>query len=197
MKRALLFVAALSLPMALQAQVEARSATPEDLGQKVEEVVTVEDPMVLEISLGGDEKKKPLSDAGVTGRTYYEQKKFVMDKASVPKVTVTKRPGKKGGILLEVAPTIKTGWFRQDLDVTIAVIKGGKEVKRVVWDDLTVGADDSWANRSGMLAAGASSTSHRRAELAFGAGEFEALFSGEAPKLRIILDVQGESSDEE
>lgn len=187
-----------AVPATAHAQVEARSATPEDLGQKVEETVSIQDPMVLEISLGGDDKRKPLSAPGVTGRTYYEQKKFVVDKASVPKVTVTKRPGKKGGVLLEVAPSIKTGWFRQDLDVTIAVVQGGREVKKVIWDDLTVGREDSWANRAGMLAAGASSTSHRMAELAFGAGEFEALFAeGEAPKLRIILDVQGESEGKE
>ena len=181
------------------AQTQARQATPEDLGKEPDITEEVKDPMVLEISLGGDDKRKPLVDAGVTGRTFYDQKRFVVDKARVPMVTARKRPGNRGRLVLEVAPTITTGWYRQDLDVTIAVVDaGGKVVKQVVWDDLTVGRDDSWANKMGMWAAGASSTSRRTAELKFEPGEFEALFkNGQVPLLRMILDVQGEPEEEE
>jgi hypothetical protein len=181
------------------AQTQARQATPEDLGQEPDVTEEVNDPMLLEISLGGDEKRKPLGDPGVTGRTYYDQKRFVVDKARVPKITVTKRPGKKGRLVLEVAPTITTGWYRQDLDVTVAVVGAdGKVVKQVVWDDITVGRDDSWANKMGAWAAGAASTSRRTAELEFEPGEFEALFlDGKAPSLRMILDVQGEPEEDE
>ena len=181
------------------AQAQARQATPEDLGKEPDVTEEVSDPMLLEISLGGDEKRKPLGDPGVTGRTYYDQKRFVVDKARVPKITVTKRPGKKGRLVLEIAPTITSGWYRQDLDVTIAVVGAdGKVVKQVVWDDLTVGREDSWANKMGVWAAGAASASRRTAELEFEPREFEALFSeGKAPLLRMILDVQGEPEEEE
>ncbi len=181
------------------AQAQARQATPEDLGKEPDITEEVNDPMLLEISLGGDEKRKALGDPDVTGRTYYDQKRFVVDKARVPKITVTKRPGKKGRLVLEVAPTITSGWYRQDLDVTIAVVgTDGKVVKQVVWDDLTVGREDSWANKMGVWAAGAASASRRIAELEFEPREFEALFSeGKAPLLRMILDVQGEPEEEE
>jgi hypothetical protein len=182
-----LFVAAAAVR--LEAQTEVRTATPQDLGTVQEERAQVEDPMVIEISLGGDEARKPLNDLGVTGRTYYDQKKFEVDKAWVPKVTVMKRKGKRGGLVLEVAPTIKTGWFRQDIDVTVAILQGTKEVRRIVWDDITVGRDDSWGNKLGMVAAAGSA--NKKALFEFKDGEFEGLFSSEAPKLRLILDIQG------
>lgn len=185
------------VPFVVFAQVEVRTATPEDLGKPVEEQVQVEDPMVIEISLGGDETKKPLGDPSVSGRTFYDQKRFVVDKAWVPKITVSKRKGKKDTVNLEVAPQIKTGWYRQDLDITIALVKDGKEVKKVVWDDITVGRDDSWAHKSGMLVTGAGSTSNKTAVLELKPGEFEALFAnGDPPKLRLIIDVQGEEEEE-
>jgi hypothetical protein len=194
MKR--IFAALVLVGLPVLAQTTARQATPEDLGQNPgEESVEVPDPMVLEIGLGGDDKKKPLGDPGVTGRSYYAQKKFVCDKARVPKVTVTKRSGKKGTLQLEVAPSIATDWFRQDIDVTLAIVDEGKEVRKVVWDDLTVGKDDTWANKAGLLVSGASSTSLRKQLFDFKPGEFEALFEGEAPLLRIILDIQGDEEE--
>lgn len=191
MRRTTLALVALLIPAAALSQ-EVRTATPEDLGQTEQPQQEVQDPMLIEILLGEDGARKSFADPSVTGRSYYDQKKYVVDKAWVPKITVTKRPGqKKGSVNLEVAPQIKSGWFRQDLDITVAIVKGGKEVKRVLWDDLTVGRDDSWAHKSGMLVAGAGSTSNRTAVLEFKPGEFEALFEGDAPVLRLIVDVQG------
>jgi hypothetical protein len=148
--------------------------------------------MLLDISLGGGENKKPLGDASVNGRTFYETKNFATDKARITKVTVTKRPGKRGAIALEVQPTITTGYYRQDLDLTVAIVdSAGKEVRKKLWDDLTVGTDDNAANKAGCLVCGASSTKRPEVTFEFKAGEFERLFEGgAAPVLRLLVKVE-------
>jgi hypothetical protein len=94
-----------------------------------------------------------------------------------------------------VTPTLTSGWPRQDIDVTVALVAAGKEIQKKTWDDLTVGADGSTANKLSALSPVAgfagSSTKHPSAVFSFKPGELEALFAGaEAPRLRIILDIQ-------
>jgi len=189
-----IFTASLLIPAGLLAQAEARQARPEDSGGEI--LQEIPDPMLLEVSLGAKgESGKPLSDPGVKGRTYYDTKGFVCDKARVPKILVMKRPNKKGGIDLEITPTLATGWPRQDIDLTVALVRGDQTIQKKVWDDLTIGADDSTANKltalSPIAGFAGSSTKRPAAVFSFGPGEFEKLFDdGEAPKLRLIVDIQ-------
>ncbi len=192
--RTTLFLAialALAVTGSAEAQVEARQATAADLQQ--EELVEVPSPMLLEIPLGASETRKSLGDPTVSGRTYYDTKKFVCDKARVKLISVMKRPADRGGLDVEIMPMVSTGWPRQDIDLTVALIGAdGKEVRKKVWDDLTVGADDSALNKwGGLIGPIASSTKRPQAKFSFGRGEFEALFQGEAqPRLRVIVDIQ-------
>jgi hypothetical protein len=181
----------LSIPATVAAQVTARQATPTDVAG--EETIEINDPMLLDVPLQGATGKL-LSDPSVAGRTYYGTKQYVCDKARVPKITVVKKPRRDGGLDLEVTPTITSGWPRQDIDIKLAIVSGEKELQSKTWDDLTVGADDSTANKltglSPVAAFAASSTKRPIAVFSFKKGEFEALFEGEGPKLRLILDIQ-------
>lgn len=178
----LFFLSATSLSFA---QTEVRTATPADLG-----LTEVPSPMLADISLGGGPNKKPLSDPSLNGRTFYDTKRFVCDKARVPKITVDKHMDKKGAVTLEVTPTISTEWYRQDLNVTLAILLDGKEVRRQDWKSMTVGNDNSPANKMGLWVAAPASTKRPTAKFEFRPGEFEALFSDErAPVLRMIIEV--------
>lgn len=166
-----------------------RQATPSEAG-KAPEPKEIPSPMLLEISLGEKNGGKALADPSVKGRTYYETKGFVCDKAQVTKVTVIKREKKGGGIDLEVTPVLKTGWPRQDVDLRVALIGAEKEVQAKTWDHLTIGADDSTANKltalSPIAGFAASSSKMPIAVFSFAKGEFEAL---DTPKLRLIVTI--------
>jgi len=194
-KAAALFVLLpLVLSPRLGAQVEGRTATPAELG--LPETVEVKSPMLLEISLGASGEKRSFADAEVQGRTIYDTKKFVVDKARVPKVFIRKRP--KGRTMeLEVTPTITTTWYRQDIDVLVALIgPDGKEVARQLWDDLTVGDDNSVANRMGMAVAAPAQTRHPTATFKLPQADFDALFTGAKPPLiRLVLTIQGDEDE--
>lgn len=179
-----LFVALGLMPGRLVGQVEGRQATAADKGE-----TEVASPMLLEIPLGGDEGRKPLTDPEVTGRTFYGTKTFVCDKARVARVLVRKEALKKGRLRLVIQPTLTTEWMRQDIDLTVSLIADGKEVRKQTWDDLTIGSDTSSAAKMGAM--WASSTKSPAAEFDFQEGEFEALFgSGDPPKVRIVVDIQ-------
>jgi hypothetical protein len=143
--------------------------------------------MLLDIPLG-EGPGKSLGDPSVNGRTLYGTKKFVCDKARVPKITVLKKARRDGSIDFEVTPTITSEWPRQDIDLKIAMVFEGKELQAKTWDDLTVGADDSVANKMGAM--WASSSKRPIATFSFKKGEFENLFQGAGPVLRIIVDIQ-------
>lgn len=167
------------------AQVSARQATPPEATG--EELVEIPDPMLLDVPLA-EGAGKSLADPTVNGRTLYGTKKYVCDKARVPKITVLKKARRDGGIDLEVTPTITSGWPRQDIDLKVAIITNDKELHAKTWDDLTVGADESAANKMGAM--WASSTKMPTAVFKFKKGEFESLFKGDGPTLRIIVDIQ-------
>lgn len=207
MKRtdALLLVSLLFAPAASLAQIEARQATPEEVASPGTEAdVEVPSPMLLEMSLGprqdGKVQRKSLHEIpmGQT-RTFWDTKKFVSDKARVRRVQVTKRQGKKKMIDLEVSPTLSTEWYRQDVDLTIALVADEKEIQRKTWDDLTIGSDDNAANKMGCMVCGASSSKTPKATFSLKQEDFDAMFAdGKTPLVRVILAVEkGGDEDEE
>jgi hypothetical protein len=176
------------------AQIEARTATPEDLGGK--QLQEIANPMLLDLSLGPRGTFPGLNDEEVTERTFYETKKFVVDKARIGRVQIKKEVGRKGAVKLAITTQVGTEYSRQDLDLTVAIVSDGKVIRTKTWDDLTVGADNSKANRAAGItpfaAFGGSSTKWPLAEFSFKPGEFEALYGSEPPLLRIVVDVQGD-----
>lgn len=192
--RVLVFVL-VAVTYAYPASGQVRQATPEDLG--ADKLIEVASPMLADISLGGGEKKKPLGDPGVNGRTLYDTKPYVCDKARVPRITVMKRANRKGGFDLEVTPVLMTEWYRQDVNLTLAILSEGKLIRRKDWKAMTIGNDNSAANKMGVWAAGASTTKQPVATFAFGPGEFEGLFGeGKAPTLRLILEIVDAEEDD-
>lgn len=178
------------LSLAASAQVTGRQATAADLG--TEGTVEVPSPMLLEISLGASGARRTFADPAVQGRSFYETKKFVCDQATVPFVNVYKKPGeRKGGTRLEISPQLRTTYYRQDVDLTVALNSGGKDVRKQFWDDLTIGKDDNLANKLGVWVAAPSSSKRPTASFEFSAEEWAALFAnGEAPKVKLILEIQ-------
>jgi hypothetical protein len=184
-------IVALLLTSPLFAQVKARQGTPEEKLSSSENspLTEVPSPMVLEIPL---EKAKldarPVDSVWTTRDTA----KFVCDKATVTQVQVGKKRGRKGQVLLEIAPMLRTDWMRQDIDLTVALLAAdGTEVGKRVWDDLTIGSD-----KYSMFVFGSQSKSPKL-EVKLSESDLAALYAnGSAPSLKIIVDIQGEEEDE-
>ncbi len=204
LKRTMLGLMLIAVASPLFSQVEVRQAKPEDLappGAAPDQKVP--NPMLLEMTLGartdGKIERKSMADVayGQT-RTFWDTKNFVCDKARVARVQVTKREGRKGMVELEVSPFLTTEWYRQDVDLTVALVSDGKEINRETWDDLTIGSDKNAANKMGCLVCGASSSKSPKAVFKLKEEQFASLFSdGRAPSVRIIVDIQDADHDEE
>ena len=145
------------------AQVEARTVTPEE-AKTIETGKApsttdqqMKSPMLLEIplrSVGGlplavwMEKVKSPQWTSSAGR------QFVCDRARVSRITFQHKKPKKDFVTIDLGAGITSGWFRQDLDVTLALVGlDGKEIGRQFWDNETVGNDSgvSFGGRSKLL----------------------------------------------
>lgn len=170
-------------------QTEVRQATPEDTG-----ITEVPNPMLIEISLGSDtgpngKERQPFSEAkpGVA-RAFTGMSKFRVDKAQVRSV-LARREEKGGKTTLIVSAALATEYVRQDIDLTIALVSDGKEIKREFWDDLTIGTDKGFAAAVGAVWASGPKSPTARFE--FKQAEWEDLWrNGAAPSLRLIIDIQ-------
>jgi hypothetical protein len=206
LSRVLLVSVFVASSMPLYSQVEVRQAKPEDMAAPgTESDQEMANPMLLDLPLGarvdGKVQRKPMNEVsfGQT-RTFWETKRYVCDKARVARVQVTKRQGRRGTVELEIAPTLSTDWYRQDIDLTVALVSNGKEIDRKTWDDLTIGSDKSAANKMGCLVCGASTSKSPKVLFKLREEEFAAMFGdGRAPIVRVIVNVQkgGEEDEDE
>lgn len=180
------------------AQTEARQATPEEVakaerGPQAAALEEVPNPMLLEVKLGvgGFGPRVAVLEAG-SPRYWFTTStaKFVCDRARVQRVAVKRLSGSKKKVNLEISPSIASEWFRQDIDLTMTVETAtGEVLARRVWDDLTIG------NGGGPYSGGTKSPALR---FSLPPDRFEALFTAaEPPILRMIVEVQGESGDED
>ncbi len=190
MKLIIIFAIAAALCSRPSAAQVGRQATPEEANPGIHDIPS---PMLLEFPLTKP-GSKPLSDPSVQGRTYYDTKSYRCDKMSIPKVTILKKMKRDGGIDLEVTPMLRTEWPRQNVNLRVALVSAeGKELQFKVWESLTIGADDSAANKLSALTPfagmGGSSSKMPTATLSFAKGDFEKLFEGEAPKMRMIVTI--------
>jgi len=187
MRRIALFLSLACVSLPATSQV-ARQATPQDLGSD-EATVNVPSPMLIDLPMGASDKRKSFADPTMSGRTFYETKRFVCDKAHIPKVTAMKKTSKDGAVTLEIAPAVKTGWYRQHVQLKVAVVSGGKEIKSET-DKMTIGSDDNAANKVGCLVCGASSSKLPTVNLEFTAAEWASAFAeGKEPALRLVLTI--------
>lgn len=139
---------------ALAQGVTARQATPQETGQP--ESVEVESPMLVEVDI-------PAWKIGVRDKpsawTTRETSKFVCDKARVQQMQVRRDPKplqkavgpgaydwpRGATMTLVVMPTLSTEWYRQDVDVTIALYTADAKTPlgSKHWDNLTIGVENA------------------------------------------------------
>ena len=100
---------------------------------------------------------------------------------------------RNGRALVEISPAVGTSWFRQDIDLTVALLApDGRELGKQTWDDLTIG------NQAGSALIFGSRTKSPTLELEMTEEEFQALFANDQrPTVRVIVDVQDEEDEEE
>jgi hypothetical protein len=151
----------------------------------------IEPPMLLEVSMGATDTRKSVKDmdsmhAWVTKETGA----YACKGARVRLVQVWKEEH-HGKVQLRVLPDIMSDARRQDVDVVVAIVSSGKVVAQTGWKDLTVGDDNSTANKLAPLypIAGAFGSSSKSPEARFEFPEqaFAAMFEGGAPSVRVIL----------
>ncbi len=188
----------------LSAQVGARQATQQEVaeaerGRAAAAAVEVPNPMLLEVKLQRKNGSNALAavDNGGNGLlltfSTNETSKFTVDRAHVERVWVQlEKPKKKAKkIPVEIGAYLKTGWFRQDVDVTLSLIDAdGKLVTKKFWDDETIG------DTAGFAYGGV--PKELKMELKLDPAEYERLSAPDrANTLRIVVEVQGEKGDED
>lgn len=177
--------------------VVARQATPEEVGYQV-----IASPMLLEISLGAHGKGKSLKDmdeqhvwttTGTAG--------FVCEKARVKMVQVWKVK-KRDQVTLRVIPMLAAEHTARAIDVTVAIVSSGKEIRRGLLRLETAGSDTASPGAivvvrvpHVMLALPVPQETTRNStaefDFEFTEQEFASMFEGgRDPQVRMILDIQ-------
>jgi len=117
----------------LRAQVEARQATPEEVKKTAPATQTeVPSPMLLEVPLAGNgtpAKPHVVDLPKDRTRLIKDTAAYVCDQMTVQSVSIRKRPAKKGRIELVVVPTLRTEYYRQKVDVAVALMDGEREIR--------------------------------------------------------------------
>jgi hypothetical protein len=203
MRKMLFFLGVLATVAPAAAQVTAHQGTAQDTGQP--DSVTVKSPMVVDVAippwkLGAHDRP--------TAWTSTETERFVCDKARVKQLRVVRsprpleirvgpgmHPWTKGAFMeLEVTPTLTTGWYRQDVDLTIILFEAdGKTVLgRKMWDDLTIGQETA----ASAIGAWGSSSSKSPTLVVGLTKEMVSRFEGEGLQARIIVDIQDDDDSD-
>lgn len=145
-------------------------------------------PMLLEISLGATAKRKSLFDHDKTPLVSTETADYSCDKARVRVVQAWHRRRGGGLVEIKIIPTLSTDYYRQDIDLTVALVSDGKVVREQTWKSFTIGRDSV---ASGFWVTGASHS--KSPEAVFDditEKDFAAMFKdGKAPVARIIVAI--------
>jgi hypothetical protein len=192
----------LSLPAALAAQVEAKPISEAEADQlagtrtnpAAAAPTEVPSPMLLEVKVTPRKFTLPeLAKQNPNTWTTRETAKFVCDKAVVRSIQIKRTLKRKGRIVLEVAPSVGTEWFRQDIDLTVAFLSAeGKELGKQTWKSLTIGND------SGAAFVFGSRTKSPVLKIEMAEAEFLQLFADDKrPTVRVVLDVVDSDEEEE
>jgi hypothetical protein len=108
----------------LSAQVVAEHVEPSAAPAPTE----VKSPMRLTIPLAGDERRGAVVDLEVNhSRRFTDTAQFIVDRMQVTEVRVGKRLGRKKQEELLITAYLVTEWFRQKVDVSLALVGSGHE----------------------------------------------------------------------
>jgi len=186
-------IACVLLALPLAAQVEVRQATPDEAvkaerGPTAVPDIEVPGPMLLDISLDAGQGHRALRDL-TQGQSWYATglRRYVTDRARVEGVWVRATHVKKKARTFIFIPTITSGWYRQDIDLTLQVLDStGKQVRRRVWTDMTIGSN------KGLPFEGL--TVRPEFKVSFNADEVAKLFpdAGQQPTFRIVLNTHAQ-----
>jgi hypothetical protein len=193
MTRLLALFIALLLPTAAHSQVEGRQVSPEekaaieraDLSRSSGEV---QSPMLLEIPLIGasGENIFRYGDQVIEFEST-DTSKFVCDKATVPvvRLRVGKATKDSKAIPAVASMTIRSGWLRQYVNVTLALIDAnGTKIAHKYWDDLTIGNGSKMNNFAGGQRSLILSTSLNQEQ-------FSAIVEDPRPtKLQLLVEIR-------
>jgi hypothetical protein len=177
--------------------VVARQATPEEVGYEV-----IASPMLLDISLGAHGKGKSLRDMDEQHVwTITDTAGFVCEKARVKMVQVWKVQ-KRGQVTLRVIPMLAAENTGRAIDVTVAIVSGGKEIRKGLLRVDTTGSDTASPGAIAVVRVPhvllalpipqvATRNSTAEFDFEFTEQEFASMFEvGRAPLVRMILDIQ-------
>jgi len=195
-------IVAASAPLIAQGRqatpAEATPAAPSGLKE-------IPSPMLIDISLGaglspaGKPRKAFNETPEGTTRAYSDASGYVCDKARIG-VVLLRQETKHGKTRVTASTALSTDWLRQHVNLTVAILSAGKEVRRQRWDDLVIGATKGAAvNALGVFAAGIGTSTSKApaAEWEFTSEEWTKLWAGEAPSLRIILEIPKDKEEGE
>jgi hypothetical protein len=173
-----------AIPLAGQAPPVAHHQQPGEAQPEYQEIAS---PMVIEVSMGATPRRKSVQDVRAWVAT--ETGSFACQQARVRVIEIRKEE-KRGKVTLRVLPNLVTKERRQDVDVTVAIVSESKAIRTKSWTDLTIGDDNSTANKMGFNIVGAAMASRSKSpevDFEFTSDEFAALFgSGRAPLVRSI-----------
>jgi hypothetical protein len=150
-------------------------------------------PMLLEVPLKS-ESGLPVSvwieKMKAPKWTSSQTRRFVVDKARVSLLTFEHRKPKKDGVAVDLGAWFTSEWYRQDLNITLALLSlDGKELARKHWSEETVG------DGSGVPFAGRSKELHLETKVP--REEWDRWASGEGfPTVRILVEVEGDGDSE-
>ncbi len=177
------------------AQSQVRQATPEEVAALEGRAAAptageVGNPMLIEVSLAGSGNRRALWDLE-PGLAFVsrESGRFVVDKARITHVMVTRGKEKRGRLPLTIRAALTSEWYRQDVDLTIVLeTEDGQGLGRKTWDDLTLG-------NSGGPYAGRTRTPELEVEVPVATWNRE-FTAGRNPKIRVLMEVQGDEDDD-
>ena len=184
------------LPSPGSGQTTARQATPEEVakaerGPQAEALEEVPNPMLLEVKL----KSGPGRPAFASLKKHdvwstAETAQFVCDRARIQRLAVEMNKVKDSGVEMIVYPIISSGWYRQDIDLTVEVLSAtGRRLARRFWNDLTIG------NAAGPYAG---HTKSPKLLLVLHRDAFEREFTEDnPPTVRVLMEIQGQKGDED
>jgi hypothetical protein len=193
--------AATALPVLSQV----RQATPQDemlprsdlAGKRTDAIVDVDSPMLIDISLGegsgpnGKPRKALNSTTPGQTRGYPDAAGYRCDQARIG-VILVQREERGGTQYLTVTPSLSTERFRQDVNVRVSLLSGGKEVRKSSKTGITIGGQTAGATALGVLAwgIGTSNSKAPKFEWQIPAYEWDALWKAkEPPVLRVVLEI--------
>jgi hypothetical protein len=175
----------------------AQETPPPPIAKHVEPTYKeIASPMQIEVSLGATPKRKSVQEIqNQHAWVATETGAYTCETARVRMIEVFKEEH-SGKVRLKVMPMLATEQRRQDIDLTVSLVSDDKEiVAPIVFKSLTIGADNSTANKlaatlSPVYAAFGSTSKAPVAEFELTREQFAALWGeNRAPSVRVVVKI--------